>query len=237
MTDQLPYYVYVIFLLTTLATYGFLHFGFKGAETKNSNTAMVVSVCIGSWLFTIGVLSLYNFFLDFETLPPKFLIAVLPPLITVIFVLSYTKSRNFIMRMPIATLTYLHIVRIPVEIVLWWLALQSWLPMILTFEGTNYDILSGISAPFVAIFMVGLRSKVKIGAIIWNILALTLLVNIVVHAVLSAPFPFQKYGFDQPNIAVFHFPFIWLPGFIVPAVLFSHLTSLLQLFTKKEENL
>jgi len=125
-------------------------------------------------------------------------------------------------------------VRVPVEIVLWWLAGFSVLPELMTFEGLNYDILAGISAPFVAIFMVGLRSKTEIGAVIWNIIGLLLLINIVVHALLSAPFLFQTMAFDQPNIAVFYFPFIYLPSFIVPVVLFAHLASLAKLLSKHE---
>jgi hypothetical protein len=69
--------------------------------------------------------------------------------------------------------------------------------------------------------------------IAWNLLCLGLLINIVTLAVLSAPFPFQQLAFDQPNIAVLFFPFIWLPAFVVPAVLFAHLVCLRQLFRNK----
>ncbi|PIB35828.1 hypothetical protein BFP72_10710 [Reichenbachiella sp. 5M10] len=237
MTAQLPYYVYVVFLLTTLTTLLFLHFGFKKAECKHSNSALILSVCIGAWLFLIGTLALYDFFVDFDTIPPKLMFAVLPPCLVVIGSLFVAKSRAFILRIPITTLTYLHIIRIPIEIGLWWLFLAHWVPELLTFEGINYDILSGISAPFVAIFMVGLRSKVKYGAILWNLIALGMLVNIVTHAILSTPYSFQRFAFETPNVAVFYFPFIWLPSFIVPAVLFAHLTSLLQLFVKNEESI
>jgi hypothetical protein len=49
------------------------------------------------------------------------------------------------------------------------------------------------------------------------------LFNIVLTAILSAPLPIQQLAFEQPNIAVLYFPFTFLPGFIVPIVLFSHL--------------
>ena len=69
--------------------------------------------------------------------------------------------------------------------------------------------------------------------LVWNILGLLLLLNIVVIAVLSAPFRFQLLGFEQPNIAILYFPFIWLPCCIVPLVLFSHLAAIRQLTRKK----
>ena len=68
--------------------------------------------------------------------------------------------------------------------------------------------------------------------LLWNFIALVLLINIVVNAVLSAPFPFQQFAFDQPNIAVLYFPFVLLPAFIVPIVLFGHLVSIRQLVRK-----
>jgi hypothetical protein len=61
-------------------------------------------------------------------------------------------------------------------------------------------------------------------------------VNIVTIAILSAPLPFQQMGFDQPNVGVFLFPFIWLPALIVPLVLFSHLVCIYQLVRQKELN-
>lgn len=234
--SDLPSYVSGVFLATVAATFGFLYYGIKLAQLKKTNThAIAVSTFIMAWLFLIAALSLNDFFLDFEALPPRLVFVLLPPMISIFLILAIKRSRDFVRRIPITTLTYLHIVRVPVEIVLWWLAIHQWVPMLLTFEGINYDILSGVSAPFAAIFMVGLRSKSRIGAILWNCITMGLLINIVGHAILAAPSPFQQFAFDQPNVAVFYFPFIWLPGFIVPAVLFAHMVSLMKLFDKDTE--
>jgi hypothetical protein len=68
------------------------------------------------------------------------------------------------------------------------------------------------------------------------VICLGLLINIVSNAILSAPFPFQQFAFDQPNIAVLYFPFIWLPCCVVPLVLLSHLAAIRQLsnYEKKD---
>ncbi|MEP2024952.1 MAG: hypothetical protein ABJH98_11110 [Reichenbachiella sp.] len=234
--SELPSYVSGVFLATVATTFGFLYYGIKLAQkNKTSNHAVVVSTFLMTWLFIIALLALYDFFLVFDAMPPRLIFVLSPPIITILAVLSIKRSRNFVLRIPITTLTYLHIVRVPIEIVLWWLAGSQLLPYLLTFEGINYDILSGITAPFVAIFMVGLRSKSRIGAILWNLITLGLLINIVSHAILAAPTPFQVFGMDQPNVAVFYFPFIWLPSFVVPAVLFSHLVSLIKLLDKDSD--
>ncbi|HXB28517.1 MAG TPA: hypothetical protein VNW49_01800, partial [Puia sp.] len=57
-------------------------------------------------------------------------------------------------------------------------------------------------------------------------LCLGLLFLIVRHAIFSIPSSLQKFGFDQPNIAILHFPYAWLPSCIVPMVLFSHLAMI-----------
>lgn len=229
--DNLPSYVGLTFICIVVATFGFIYFFIHKAQgTKSENTAMIAGVFLMMWLFVIALLGLNDFFLDTNSVPPRFILMILPPLIAITVLAVRKDSREFIKKIPITTLTYLHIIRVPVEIVLWWLFSAGFVPQLITFEGGNYDILSGVSAPFVAIFMVGLRSKSRIGAIIWNIIALGLLFNVVGHAILSAPSPIQQFAFDSPNTAVFYFPFVWLPAFVVPAVLFAHISSLLKLF-------
>jgi hypothetical protein len=99
----------------------------------------------------------------------------------------------------------------------------------MTFEGGNLDILSGLSAPLIAYYAV---KKPKI-LLAWNFICLALLINIVARALLSAPFPFQQFAFDQPNIAILQFPVIWLPTFIVLTVLFGHVTVIIQKINKQ----
>jgi hypothetical protein len=69
--------------------------------------------------------------------------------------------------------------------------------------------------------------------LIWNVVCLGLLVNIVVIAILSVPTAFQQFGFDQPNIAIGQFPYVWLPSVVVPIVLLSHLVIIRSLVLKK----
>jgi hypothetical protein len=120
-------------------------------------------------------------------------------------------------------LTFLHIVRFPVELVLYWLFIYNQIPEVMTFEGRNFDILSGLSAPFIAYWAYVKRNLDRKWIILWNVICLVLLINIVTTAILSAPTPLQQIEFDHPNKGVFYFPFIWLPCMIVPLVLLSHI--------------
>lgn len=234
--NSVPFYVPIVFILTAITTFGFIYFALKSAQNeKNNKLTIRVSLVLILWLAFTAVLSANEFFLVVDVLPPRFFMLLSIPLIGIIILFSRSKSRAIIKRIPITTLSYLHIIRVPVEMVLWWLFLAGTIPQLMTFEGGNLDILSGITAPFVAIFLVGMKRKRRIAAIIWNLLTLGLLFNIIIHAVLSLPFPFQQLAFDMPNIALLYFPYVWLPAFIVPTVMFAHFVSLLKLFDNTDD--
>jgi len=163
------------------------------------------------------------------------LFGILPIILTVIYLFATQKGRYFIDSLPLKNLTYLNVARIPIEMVLLWLFLSKTIPELMTCEGWNFDIIAGITAPIIAYF--GL-TKTKLNQqviLICNFICIGLLLNIIVNAFFSAPSPTQKFAFEQPNIAILNFPFSWLPTFIVPIVLFGHLTSIRQLLKQKTD--
>lgn len=231
MTQNLPIYVPIVFILTTFLTLGIFLRAIRDT-VSDTISGKIVAFLLMFWTFFQGVFSLYGFYLLGETFPPKiFLFGVLPSLLLIILLFLFAR-RSFIEQLPLKTLTILSIVRIPVELCIFWLFQNKLMPQIMTFEGWNFDILSGITAIFVAWFAFRGGKINRPMIIAWNIFALLLLINIVTIAILSIPTPLQKLAFDQPNIAVLYFPFIWLPTIIVPIVLFTHLASLWNLFRK-----
>jgi hypothetical protein len=183
-------------------------------------------------LFWVGfqtVLGISAFYLQTAAIPSRILLLLLPPVIFIIVLFLTAAGRRFIDALDIRFLTLLHIVRVPVEIVLYCLFLGKMVPRLMTFEGRNFDIIAGITAPLVYYF--GFVKKVLPKKILlaWNFICLALLINIVVNAVLSAPSAIQQFAFDQPNIAILYFPFNLLPSLIVPLVLFAHLVAIRQL--------
>ena len=219
--EQLPFYIPALFIAALLLTLVFL---FKA--TRFSRTIAWLSL---TWLFVSGILAFNGFYSDVSSMPPHMLFAVLPPLALMAFAFASKRGRGFIDAIDPGTLTLLHLVRIPVELVLLFLFLEKKVPRIMTFEGNNLDILSGISAP-VIYYLVFVRKKyARRTLLVWNILCLLLLLNIVITAILAVPYPFQQLAFDQPNQAVLYLPYIWLPAFIVPVVFFSHLVLMRQI--------
>lgn len=217
-----PLYISAGFILTTiLAVFIFL------MAIRHHGRALAI---IGAWLTLQAGLALSGFYLPTAGLPPRFALSLLPPALFIVMLLVSRAGKSYLDGANLRLLTLLHVVRIPLELVLWALYLHGAVPKLMTFEGGNLDILSGISA--IVMYYVGFvgghvrRRLLLIG---WNIVCLALLGNIVARAILSAPFSFQQFGMEQPNIALLHFPFIWLPACVVPLVLLAHLTALRQL--------
>ncbi len=235
--EEIPPYISLVFVATTFATFGFVVYSVKASFGKTkSKFPVAYSVFLIAWLSLTGILANKLFFYDLEFIPPKIFLFVAFFLMISLIPFFTHWGRNMMKNMPITSLTYLHIIRVPVEIVLWWLFLEGKVPEDMTFEGVNYDILSGITAPFAALFLVGGKTKFRIGAIIWNFVAIGLLFNVVVRAIMATPFFYNPNLFETPNVAVLFAPFVWLPTFIVPLVLVAHMVSLYQLFTEKEED-
>ena len=236
MIENLPLFISIIFGLSTAATLLLFIWTIKNSNSElTRKKSMQVFIGLTIWLTIQAVLTLKNIYnTNTNSFPPKIMMTgILPTILTIILLFVTSKGRLFIDSLPLKNLTYLNIVRIPVEIVLFWLFLNKAIPELMTFEGRNFDILAGISAPIIAYFGLTKTKLSRKTILLWNIICLGLLINIVVNALFSAPSPIQKFAFDQPNIAILNFPFSWLPTFIVPIVLFGHLTSIRQLLKYK----
>ncbi len=232
MISNLPTFISLTFGFTTLATLLLFIWTVRNSNsktTRNKTTPLLVGLAI--WLIIQAVLTMKGIYInDTNSNPPTiFLFGILPTILILLFLFLSKKGRRFIDSLPLKNLTYLNVIRIPVELVLFWLFLNKTVPELMTFEGRNFDIFAGVTAPIIAYFGFTKNKLNRHIVLIWNFICLGLLINIVVSAFFSAPSPMQKFAFEQPNIAILNFPFSWLPTFIVPIVLLGHLISIRQL--------
>jgi hypothetical protein len=213
-----PLYADLLFMLTTFAALFFFW--------KASRQSTVVLAILSGWLILQWFVARSGFYQVYDTIPPRFALLILPPTLTIIGLLAIPAGRRWINSLNQSALQLVHAVRVPVEICLYWLSLHQFIPTLMTFEGGNWDILSGLTAPFVYFYGYRRPKLSRAWLLAWNLICLLLLVNIVARGVLSAPSPFQQLSFDRPNLAIFYAPYAWLPAFIVPLVLFAHLVNL-----------
>jgi len=228
------------FIALTLICYAIVLYELKSALTltsfasdKQKKIWRSVFVSILFWLIVISVLALTGFIQDFSAMPPRLIIVLIIPLPVTIWIAFSKAGKEILNVIPPQNIIRLQVFRVFVEILLWLCFIQNMLPVQMTFEGRNFDILAGLTAPFIAYLCFTKQTLNKSIAIVWNMVSLGLLINIVTIAIVSAPVPFRVFMNEPANTLVTHFPFVWLPGFLVPLAYGLHILSLRQLLSAK----
>ncbi len=86
----------------------------------------------------------------------------------------------------LGTLVGYQVFRVPLELLLHRLATEGTIPVVMTYAGWNFDIVTGLTAAIVGLWLA--RGRVPAALVLaWNVMGLALLVIIVVIAVLAAP--------------------------------------------------
>ena len=199
------------------------------AAVANKRTLTIALVLFG-WLVLVSVVSLTGFLADFSSMPPKLMLFLPIPLLTIVWLTFSSRTSNFLAPIPPAWLLYLQVFRVPVEFFLWLQFLDGLTPVQMTFEGRNWDVLTGITAPIVAYICFGQGRNLRALAIVWNLFGLALLLNIVTIALLSAPVPFRTFMNEPANTLVTVFPVSYLPLVLVPLAFMLHFFSLRQAY-------
>jgi hypothetical protein len=181
------------------------------------------------WLAYAAIFALTGVTLRVDTLPPGGF-AVLGPALVGLFAIFFALRRQsagpVLAAMPLGALHWGQTFRLPVEIVLAMLADARLLPYLMTYHGTNFDILTGITAPFAALAAVrGWRRT----ALAWNWLGLALVLNIALTSIVSFSGPTNLTGVTPPADFAMTFPMVWLPAFLVPAAILLHLLAIVRL--------
>src|ERR1700733_9420377 len=135
MIPQLPAFIPICFILVVLTTLGFL--------LRASSSKWVLPICLG-WLAIQGLLAYAGFYRNTTAMPPHILLAVFPALIFIIILLVAPAGKKFIRGLSLKMLLLMSVVRIPIELILYELFLHKAVPELITFAGSNYDMLSGI---------------------------------------------------------------------------------------------
>jgi hypothetical protein len=180
------------------------------------------------WVLLLGILSLRGFFEDFSRLPPRPGLAMLLPLPMVLLVAFSKGGKELLRVVPPHWLIYLQSFRIVVELVLWLSVLDGLLPVQMSFEGRNFDILTGLFAVPVGYYCFVKKAWPSWVAFLYNVGGLLLLLNIMLIAAFSMPTPLRLFHNEPANTLVGHFPFIFLPGVLVPLAYTLHIFSLCQ---------
>ena len=181
------------------------------------------------WLSFTGALAFDGILQRFDRLPPPMGLLVVGASVLTAMLAYSPYGTKMIDSASIPLIAGFQMFRLAVEIFLWWGGRTGLVAPQLTFEGRNWDIVTGLTAlPVAWLFArgtIGLRSVA-----IWNTLGLCLLLNVMAVAVLSFPTPIQY--FEPASRFVATLPYVWLPTVLVQAAWFLHLILFRQLRAK-----
>ncbi|WP_298740636.1 hypothetical protein [uncultured Chitinophaga sp.] len=191
-------------------------------------TFQKMAIVLIAWLILLGILSVRGFFADFSHLPPRLALALLPPLPAVLLLLRSGAGKRLLQHIQPQWPVYLQSFRILVEIGIWILVRRGALPPQMSFEGRNFDIMSGLLAFPVGYYCFVKKSWPPLIALLYNITGLLMLINIVSISALSMPGPLRAFHHPPDSSLLTRFPFIYLPGLLVPLAYALHIFSLRQ---------
>jgi hypothetical protein len=123
--------------------------------------------------------------------------------------------------LPLWALVGVQAFRLPLELAMHAMSERGIMPSLMSYSGRNFDIVTGATALVVAALVWAGRGGRTL-VMLWNVLGLTLLVNVVAVAILLTP-RIRYFGDEQLNVWVTYAPFVWLPGVMVLAALAGHL--------------
>jgi len=196
---------------------------------RRKRTLGIIIITLLTWVTAQFALSKTGFYLDLS-LPPRIPLFMIVPLFlfTAIFLFSNKRSKilNAIpIHLPVAYQSF----RAFIEVLFYFTFLKGILPVQVTFEGANYDVLLGISAIFMGIYA-SRASASKKALIAWNVLGIGVVAFAAFTFITSFYFP-SFWGNTEISQEFNQFPFLLLPAFFMPSAIFMHVLSIIQLKT------
>jgi hypothetical protein len=236
MNPSIPFYITgLLFLITIILLYSIfyaLNYALDKLEVppyKKKRALIITAVLLFGWLIVSAAVAFAGTLLDFTATPPKLLIVIIPPVLAVIYITNSTRVNTLLTVIPSSWLVYVQSFRVLMEIFLWLMYLKNIIPVQMTFEGLNYDVLAGLSAPLIAYYSLSQKKWPRLSAVLWNFAGLLLVTNIFIIALLSTPSPMRQFFNEPANTIVAYFPFVWIPAFIVPFAYLMHILSIKQI--------
>lgn len=236
--SKYPFSISLLLILIVVSLVGLIFVALRKLAALHSLKAaqkpvlLPIGLLLG-WLLLMALLAGFGFFQNFQTLPPRFALELIPMVFVIVILSSSNRVRHYLFAAPESWLIAYQAYRIPLEVVLWLLFNANLIPVQMTFEGRNFDILAALTAVPVAYFCCVRKSWPRVIAMIWNVMGFLLVVNVMTTGILSAPTPFRVFMNEPANTFIADFPYVWIPSFLVPLALFGHVMSFIQLVTRK----
>lgn len=223
-------YTLLTLLMFTIILIGYGSALKKANVGKRGRKVTIVGIGMIAWMGYTYLLAKSGFLQDFS-LPPRFPLLLVLPAFIFIAVVFYTHHKSTVLEaIPPSWLVYYQTFRIAIELLFLASVGAGLLHPEVTFEGYNYDLLFGISAPLIGFVVFNKRWFAQKVALCWNYLGLGVIAIIIFLFVSTTFFP-SIWGSTTSlaPLALTHFPFILVASFLMPSAVFMHVASIIQL--------
>jgi hypothetical protein len=181
-----------------------------------------VGAALTAWLALTGAVS-GSGVLEHAIVPPPLALFLVGSLGVAAIAACSSLGTRLIAGLPIAALVGVQAFRLPLELVLHSWKNQGVIPVQMTFEGHNFDIVTGVLAIVTGIYLAFAGERASRGAALaFNVVGSALLLAVTIIAVLSSPIPLRAYHDDPALMLGYHFPYGWIVPFCVGGALFGH---------------
>lgn len=197
------------------------------ADKKKITT--VVLIWSAGWLAYLVAISFSGILASFSFPPRMPLLVVFPALASIFYFTSRDATKKIIQSSSVYFPVNVQSFRVFVEILIYGAYMDGVLPEIVTFDGRNYDILVGWSAPVIG-FLYEKNALSKKGVLAWNILSLGVL-GFTIFTFVSF-FYFSGSSIEPGFMRFVRLPYLLLPGILAPCAIFYHIVSIKQCLSK-----
>lgn len=190
-------------------------------QTKRFLTGYYIFIVL--WLAYISALDMSGA-LDINARPPRLpLLVILPAFSMIAYFFTAKRFKAVIAAFPFQLTVYYQSFRVLVELLILGAFLKGMGPVHVTFEGYNFDILAGITAPIVGWLFFSRKIISTKVLLAWNIACVLLLANIVFIFITLVYDP-TLWGFTETPISasLFTMPYIYIAAFYMPSAVFMH---------------
>jgi fatty acid desaturase len=224
---ELGYTILFVTLISIILWY--YHFALKKIGVKSKKRILIVVIILALWLIIQYLITKTGFYSNLSV-SPRIPIFMITPLLFFTFIFLVKNRNNYIVdvipiHIPIAYQSF----RVVIEVLFYFTYIKGILPVQVTFEGINYDVLFGMSAILMGIYAYQKNASKKV-LIAWNIIGICVVVFAAFTFITSFYFP-SIWGESNSRISpdFVHFPFLLLPAFFMPSAIFMHVLSIIQL--------
>lgn len=188
---------------------------------------LIVGTGFAAWLGFWSLAGTSGLLAQFDQRPPPLMVTMALTLALSVYVATSRLGGELSRVLPLTALVGFQSFRLPLELVMHRAATEGVMPSVMSYSGYNFDIVTGATALLLGLWLHFGNPPLWLVAA-WNALGFALLVAIGAIAIAATPV-FAAFGDGQLNVWVTQFPFVALPGSLVPSALIGHILVLRRL--------